>query len=236
MKFKLENIAGILFVLAKIDDIDGYMIVDTGSEVCTINSTYFESNNKSKTVVTFNGESFTNSNVNEEIKDINIEGTIFKNIDVMNLDLTYVEVPISTVKEIKLLGTLGYNFFKDKTLEINYKENYFKMYKDDNTYELAFKCNVPLVEITCNDKNYNFVLDTGASHNLSELKLTNVTINNEVIDIDFLEHDMKLLSSKFDYEVDGIIGYQLLNNYIVKFNYRTKTISLCKQDNSSKFN
>ncbi|MFI3211580.1 MAG: hypothetical protein R3Y64_11105 [Peptostreptococcaceae bacterium] len=47
---------------------------------------------------------------------------------------------------------------------------------------------------------------------------------------------MKLLSSKFDYEVDGIIGYQLLNNYIVKFNYRTKTISLCKQDNSSKFN
>jgi len=137
-------------------------------------------------------------------------------------------------------------------LSINYKmysqnEDYLKEISFDFTY------NIPVIKVSINGENYNFLFDTGMpttiSKNLNKkLKLNStrsttgsdingnrsneiysILKNLKIADIDFNDTEVLIANLKSNFElkclqIDGVVGNNLIKNAIWEINYDTKKI------------
>lgn len=239
INFKLCN--GIILLSGELEGNRGFFAFDTGATKTVLNVKYCNKNSlgEKMDVVSFNG-ALENSKVIEGKDTIISLGELSLNLKspkLMNMD--YVETPLRNVEEkLCFLGALGLDSFQMRHFIIDYKNCNLVLNGKCPTENMSYTDIdievLPVVNLEIENKNYRFVLDTGANHFVIDkglydnIKFTEVEDSLKSIDlIKFANNEYKNIQGLFSdlsklrevVNVSGIIGYQLLKDSICYFDF-----------------
>lgn len=166
------------------------------------------------------------------------------------MDMDYVERPLrETRPTLAFLGSIGADILGVGRLIIDYPHRQVifraaKIPESDKVVKLSIE-KLPIVELEIHQRTYRFVLDTGANHfvmdqaaapmeaigssadkeapqNIKSLRFAGKEYNN----ITGIVTDLSSLRNML--HVDGIIGYQLLKDYVCCFDYKDELLYLAQ--------
>ena len=220
--FQLSS--NLILIDAKLNDVNLKLILDTGSNNNILFSVPIEEtlvvNNAIKTKITGLG---SNEPVDAIISSNNIfECKDYKNKSFSILVLNQEDVNIINKLGIEINGILGYSFFKDRIVEINYENKKITIHKDNRILKkrkikkyskekINIIDNKPYIEINSKinstNKNLKLLFDTGLSDGLW-----------------LFQKDSLKLPEK---NIDDILGFGLSGNVIGK-RARVNEVNLSK--------
>ena len=184
-KFNVDSVviplkrAGRLFLIeAKVDGIEGNLVLDTGAGRLVINSTYFR--NHVKTGGT-NSSGITGSV--GKVSQITVEKIEFANLLYENLRADLTDLGhIENKRNVKILGLIGFNMMKNLEIVIDAKNSELRLYKiddsgnrtgkakkqflSDHNQEFYDKSDILFLKADIAGKPLNFCFDTGAETNV----------------------------------------------------------------------
>ena len=170
--------AGRLFLIeAKIDDLAGNLVFDTGANGLVLNSTYFRNHLKS-------GGSISNGITGSVglVEQITIDKLEFSELSYKNIRADVTNLGhIENSRGFKILGLLGFSTMRNLEIVIDAQNNELILFRIDKTGKRVNKANsefkadlIQKFETTTNilflkgkiaGKNLNFCFDTGAETN-----------------------------------------------------------------------
>jgi predicted aspartyl protease len=189
----LKRIGRLFMIEAKIDNITGNFLFDTGSAHLVLNSTYFR-----KYMMTTEGEGTgitgsTGAVQQTRIDKMDVAGMLYRNLTADVTDLGHIE----NRRGVKVLGLFGLSMLKGMEIVIDINHNELRLYRLDKTgnristqrnefradvtEKVSLFHNVLFVKATIGGKLLDFCLDTGAESNVlnsyaSKKVLSTVTI------------------------------------------------------------
>lgn len=164
------------------------------------------------------------------------------------MDMSYVETPLRTIKPgLCFLGSIGADLIGKDRLLIDYNDKHLVLnapaFPEDAKKVKLSVDRLPIIELTVNDKNYRFVLDTGANHFVMDHSIAPLNqmisapdgsgtfaipsilfAGSEYQDVVGLVADLSAMRQTIP--VDGIIGYQLLKDNICGFDFKHEYLYL----------
>lgn len=255
-KVAFELIDGIILVPGEIKNVFGYFAIDTGATQTVLNKTYINSttNIVEKKAITFDNSTQSSGISMKDTESISVSGEKIELNHVHIMGMDYVEVPLRKTKPaLSFLGSIGADIFGVGRLIIDYprKQVIFgatKIPENAKMIKLSFASKLPIAELKIQQKIYHFVLDTGANQfvmnqatapmeticsssdidapqNIKTLEFAGKKYNN----IHGIVTDLSPLRKKLHVDVDGIIGYQLLKEYVCCFDYGSELLYLAQE-------
>lgn len=242
-KAAFELIDGIILVAGAINGISGHFAVDTGATRTVLNRTYCaQATDATETnAVTFDGgmQSSEISRKDKEIISVAGEEIELKSVPIMDMD--YVERPLrKTNANLVFLGSIGADMLGVGRLIIDYHHhqvifNAAKIPENAETVKL-FVEKLPIVALEIQQSTFRFVLDTGANHFVMDQAAapkeaiapsSDKDEPHSIKSLRFAGKEYKnltgivtdLSSLREQLHVDGIIGYQILKEYVCCFDY-----------------
>jgi predicted aspartyl protease len=174
----LKRMGRLFMMEAKVDNIVGNFLFDTGAAQLVLNSTYFR-----KFLTTTGGEGTgitgsTGVTRHAQIKILDVAGLIYKEQPADVTDLGHIE----NRRNIKVLGLFGLGMLKGLEIVIDVRHNELRLYRLDKTgnrisihnnefradvtERIEFYHNILFVKVKIGGKMLNFCLDTGAESNV----------------------------------------------------------------------
>ena len=167
-----DVVRGIILVQAEIDGEFANFILDTGSPMMIINETPSASADMQANTLHggLNGEW-------KKIQKFSWAGIHKFNMDAISMDISHLEY--ITEKPIK--GLIGYEFFGDFDLLLDFESHIVTLVPEGYAYELSdwrlrtevpfeLEGHIPVIEANIGDVKCRFGLDTGAGTNLLDIK------------------------------------------------------------------
>jgi predicted aspartyl protease len=189
----LKRVGKLFLMEAKIDNITGNFLFDTGAAQLVLNSTYFR---KYMTTVSGEGGGITGATgaiQHTQIKRLDVAGLLYSNVPADVSDLGHIE----NRRGVKVLGLFGVSMLKGLEMVIDINRNELRLYRLDKsgnrvssrnnefradvTEKIEFYHNILFVKARIGGKILDFCLDTGAESNVlnsyaSKKVLSTVTI------------------------------------------------------------
>lgn len=174
----LKRVGRLFFIEAKIDNIVGNFLFDTGAAQLVLNSTYFR-----KYMMTSDGEGggitgTTGSTQHTRISTLDVAGLSYKGIMADVTDLGHIE----NRRGVKIFGLFGVSMLKGLEMVIDINHNELKLYRLDkigtriSTHSNEFRAdittkielyhNILFVKVKIGGKVLDYCLDTGAESNV----------------------------------------------------------------------
>ena len=204
-----------------------------------------------KKAITFDNSTQSSGISMKDTESISVSGEKIELNNVNIMDMDYVETPLRKAKPtLSFLGSIGADILGVGRLIIDYprKQVVFgatKTPENAKMIKLSFTSKLPIAELKIQQKIYHFVLDTGANQfvmdqaaapmemicsssdidapqNIKTLEFAGKKYNN----IHGIVTDLSPLRKKLHVDVDGIIGYQLLKDYVCCFDYGSELLYL----------
>ena len=231
LKINFELVNGLILIKGRINDEEGYLLVDTGASKTVIDSRHFPNLEKIETeekAIIFNQGIKDVIAYQTKVDIIKIESLEIKDYLVRILDLSYFS---NFFEDHKIIGVLGLDVltnyrilidYERKELIFNPKENFENQEVIDLLVEPELLC---AVKVTINDYSFRVIIDTGANACLISSKIKEeVKLNYEInepfllekLTIGFEEYNdlVTVISNTdiFEYEdVYGLIGSEVLS-------------------------
>jgi hypothetical protein len=250
-----ELVKGIALIPGKIDNTDGYFALDTGAtqtilnkEHCGVADITFEE------AITFDKGTQSSAIASMDKALLTVDGTEIEVVSPNVMDMTYVEVPFRAENpNLVFLGSIGEDIIGTERLVVDYIHKQAIFHADEvpeNAKEVPLSVEMlPIVEVEIQEKSYRFVLDTGANQFAMDQAVAPMDVIDDSSDFadDEAPHCIRslrfagreyqnitgmvtdLTSVREALHVDGIIGYQLLKDYICCFDYRAGRLYLAKE-------
>jgi predicted aspartyl protease len=174
----LKRVGRLFMIEAKIDNLVGNFLFDTGSAQLVLNSTYFR---KYMTVDNAEGGGITGSTgiiQRTRIKKLDAAGLIYSDVLADVTSLGHIE----NRRGVKVLGLFGMSLLKGMEMVIDVNNNELRLYrldktgnrigvqknecKADVTEKIVSYRNILFVKVTIAGKDLDFCLDTGAESNV----------------------------------------------------------------------
>jgi predicted aspartyl protease len=247
-----ELVKGIALIPGKIDNICGYFALDTGATQTTLNKAHCGAvNTAAEKAITFDNGTQSSEIASMDKALLTVANTEIEVANPSVMDMTYVEVPLRTENpDLVFLGSIGADMIGTERLVVDYIHKQAIFHADkvpSNAKEIPLSVEtLPIVEIEMQDKAYRFVLDTGANQFALDQAVAPMEIICDSDDAD-APHCIKSLrfagreyqnitgvvtdlsSVRDALHVDGIIGYQLLKDYICCFDYKAGRLYLSQE-------
>jgi predicted aspartyl protease len=171
--------AGRLFMIeAKIDDIVGNFLFDTGSAELVLNSTYFRKYMKSTGGEGGGITGSTGTIQHAQVKNLDVAGLSYRNLTADVTDLGHIE----NRRGVKVLGLFSLGMLKGLEMVIDINHNELRLYRLDKngnrisaqkdqfradvTEKVELYHNILFVKVKIGGKILDFCLDTGAESNV----------------------------------------------------------------------
>lgn len=158
--FEVRN--GLVIVKAKINNVEGNFVLDTGSSDLLLNDT------SPLSTTTFATASKEISGEVVKVDNIYLGEIRFKSVEGFKMDLSSV----STYAAMEIKGIIGARLLKPYGVVIDFTSNHIRLitygedhHITDNMISLPFEMinDVPVVEIRIDGSLYQFILDSGAT-------------------------------------------------------------------------
>ena len=249
MKIPFELFGGIIMLDVSVNGKDGKMAFDTGAMQTCLNKNHFDGfEGEEKEVSKFDGEVKSETTVKGKC-DIKCHDWELADSSVILLDMNYVEKPLKGSKpDLVFLGTLGIDVIRSHKVLLNYKTS--QLIFDESALENAeeYEMNtevLPVIDACIGEEEYKFVLDTGANTCMLDdsfrskgfkalneaagvVQIPSVSaLGGEYSNVMAVITNMAAIKAKVD--VSGVIGYQVLKDYISHFDFETGKISICRK-------
>lgn len=244
-KIKIKNVNGIPLVKVKVKNSEGYMSIDTGASITTINNNYFNLEGIVEKVKVFDKIIKEVDVVIGLLDCLEVENLTFENINVKQINFDYVESKIKIFEpNIKYYGTIGLDILSQYKFCINYNTGYLLLnhelpyYKEIKYEEID---EAIIINVIIDGEKYKFLVDSSANAALINEKIdtskfgkisdTIYTIKKltieglEVKDIPTIKTSLGLISQKIP-NLSGLIGYQFLSKYLVTFCISEKKLKI----------
>lgn len=170
--------AGRLFLIeAKIDDVSGNLVFDTGANGLVINSTYFRNHVRSGRAGSIGITGDVGSNEQISVGQIEFAELIYKNVTADLANLGHIE----NRRGVKILGLIGFSMMRNLEIVIDPINNVLKLFRIDksgnrlNNNSSGFKpdysqiiegnTNILFLKSNIGGKILKFCFDTGAETN-----------------------------------------------------------------------
>ncbi len=264
--------AGRLFLLeANVDGVTGNFILDTGSSLLVLNSTYFRN---SWTVSGSEAGGMTGSAGavrRTSVKKLQLSGLTYAGVTANVANLGHIE----NRRGIKVLGLFGCNMLHDMEAVIDISKNQLRLYRLDKSgkrigqssgnfradFRSGFRVvqDVVFINAVIGGKEMNFCLDTGAESNILSSSapkkvMSTVTIlrrsdllgvagqgntdllyaalgdfnlgNRRIEGMQALLASMDDMSSFYNTQVDGMLGYDFFEQGEISLNLVTRELGI----------
>lgn len=260
IKSRFKFIGGLMFVEVTVNGTKGLLLVDTGSNgFILLNSEYFKTNTTGQVMAGMGGT--------VGVDEVKVELLEWGNLRLKERALPAIKMSqLNTGTEEKVLGLIGSAFFNSYQLTLNFATRELELNKVATTsatvqtippiIQLPFVLisGFPVVQVSIGGKNYQFVMDTGATDNLIDTGLEKEIsgiwkqvqtvsmsegsgnggmVRRGVLDrmqigglnMDKIQMGLHTMPS-FDKEkgISGILGFQFLKYFYVDINYIDKTM------------
>lgn len=232
INFMLLN--GIILVPAVVNDVQGYLIFDTGAMKTGLHRKYFpDIQGKELEIAKFSGEIANDTAAEITIRSLSFSGVTLTDCNAMLMNLSYVEDSLLTFDpSLRLLGTMGIDIIQRFTVMIDYEENKITLnplcgFDEYICVPLQMEA-LPVIKIEIGGEQYRFVLDTGANtcllgtHMQDRVSVQPVNGSSNVFNISSVSlqnrpysniisvfTDISAIQSKVF--ADGVIGYHILS-------------------------
>ena len=246
MRLPFEVVSGIVLLNVSVNGKTGYMAFDTGAMQTCLNKTHFtEIEGKEVEVAKFDNEVKKASTVVTTC-DIECNDWSISEASVLLLDMGYVEKPLRGAKpDLDFLGTMGIDLIKSHTVLLDYANLQVVLDEEapDGLEYYDMKADVlPVIDISCDGVPYRFVLDSGANTCLldktlgkEKFKVVNEAsgivqipsvsaLGREYKDIIAVMNNIDAIKAKVD--VSGVIGYQVLKDYVSYFDFKNEKLGI----------
>ncbi len=245
IKFRL--VSGIILIPATADGKGGYFAFDTGASRTAINKEYFPE---------FKGEEVEVVKFSEDVKKAGaIKGVLplikFSNVEIENkevliMDLMYVENALKQlVPNLVFLGSIGMDIIGNYNILLDYKNEEINLnpkidFENKKVVSLEMDT-LPIINLEILNKEYRFVLDTGAntclldesfkdnkdivpkSEESSLLLIPCVNVSGlEFKEVSAVISDISSIKKKVN--IDGVIGYQILSQNKTVLDFKNKCL------------
>jgi len=174
----LRRIGRLFLIEAKIDNIVGNFLFDTGSAELVLNSTYFR---KYMRIIGGEGGGITGSTgtiQHAQIKNMDVAGLSYRDLTADVTDLGHIE----NRRGVKILGLFSLSMLKGLEMVIDINHNELRLYRLDKTgnrisvqnngfradvtEKVELYHNILFVKVRIGGKVLDFCLDTGAESNV----------------------------------------------------------------------
>lgn len=185
----LKRAGKLILIEAKIDSLEGNLILDTGSMKLVLNSIYFRSGRNARSSVSGGITGKVQSVSKNRVKRLQISDIYYENIDADMVDLGHLE----SVRNIKILGFFGLSLLKDFEIVIDLQANVLELHRVDfngNRFNIEMirppldislpiynNNGILLIQAKINKGSYTFCLDTGAESNVLNSNLPDRALN-----------------------------------------------------------
>jgi predicted aspartyl protease len=193
MIIPLKRVGRLFLIEAKIDDLVGNFLFDTGAAQLVLNSTYFR---KYITINDAEGGGITGSTGairRTRIEKLDVAGLLYRDLTADVTDLGHIE----NRRGVKVLGLFGVCMLKGLEVVIDINHNELRLYRLDKTgnrmsvpkielradvtEKIAMYHDILFIKVRIGGKTLDFCLDTGAESNVldcyaSQKVLSTVTI------------------------------------------------------------
>lgn len=189
----LKRMGRLFLIEAKIDNITGNFLFDTGSAHLVLNSTYFRKYTMTPDEEGTGITGTTGALQHTRIDKMDVAGLVYKNLAADVTDLGHIE----NRRGVKILGLFGVSMLKGLEIVIDINHNELRLYRLDKTgnrisrernefradvtQKVELFHNILFIKASIGGKLLDFCLDTGAESNVlnsyaSKKVLSTVTI------------------------------------------------------------
>lgn len=244
-----ELVDGIALIRGKIGDTAGHFALDTGAAQTVFNQTYCDTANAAaKEAITFDGGTQSSKVSSGDSIRFTLSDEEIELKKPLLMDMTYAETPLRKEKpDLIFLGSIGADRLGTGLFLMDYPQRQAVFQADAvpaSAKEIRLSVEkLPVVELEIQQKPYRFVLDTGANHFAMDRTVTPVEFICDSGDADAPHCIPSLTFAGMEYQnltgmvtdlsavrdalqVDGIIGYQLLKDYVCCFDYENERLYL----------
>lgn len=195
-----QIIGKLLVIQATIANQTGNYIVDTGTPHIMLNSKYFSGGARTSKDRLFNALGGQVSNIETRHADVYIGAFFHANMEVMITDISHIE----DTKNIKILGFIGFNFFKNYEVYFDYQIQEIILYELDternkfvedfyyeppfDTFDVKMNHHFPCLPVRVGETELLLGLDTG-----SETTLLRKRLKNKLKDQFIEKHKVKVM-------------------------------------------
>ncbi len=179
----------LIMVQARVDTVEGYFMLDTGSEKLVLNQEYFETDDAGRRVVAVGNTGMVSDVTERRVDSLHISQLVLHDLDAHLVDLHHIELK----KNIVLIGILGQEVYKDFEVFIDFQNRVIVLSRVDlkgarldtvsrwetpyDSMEFELKHHLIIVETRINENRVRMILDSGA-----ELNLIDRGVNRRVLD------------------------------------------------------
>ena len=247
-KAAFELIDGIILVPGAIKDTSGYFAIDTGAVQTVLNRIYCASapGSEIKEALTFNGGMKPSDISTGSAEKISVAGWEITLSSALTMDMDYVERPLRKGRDdLVFLGSIGADILGTGLLLIDYPNKQLdfcvsKIPEHAKRVKMIIE-KLPTVELEIQQRTFRFVMDTGANHFVMDREAVPMGAivassdkdapqmlkslhfaGREYRNITGMTADLSAVRDKLQAQVDGIIGYQLLKEYLCCFDYKNE--------------
>lgn len=192
-------------------------ILDTGATISVVNSSLIESIDATKIPLIklkVNNQKWCKMFL---IKEIIIGGKVFKNVTVVAMDLSHLNIDF----------IIGMDLIKKYNWEINFKNDSVEIHQLTKEYhnynQLHYKKKKqPILDVSINNENIQLIFDTGRANSHINLKKKASTDSTSLV----LQSDaLSEFESKVHYEQAKVIfGKDTLSNQVIRYDSSTPSL------------
>lgn len=199
------KLAGSLMLIeASVDNQTGYFIFDTGAPYLVLNSTYFRDYPRTQAYAAIGVNNYEVDIFRTEVDSLKIREILYGKLEADVADLSHIE----NSRNIKILGLLGTNLFKNFTLSVDVAQQNIKVSKGETNYDEQLYLKIPFKiknnSITfkgkINQTVTTFVFDTGAEVNVLDNDLDDIAYES------FRITNRSLLTGSVGEQIDVFTG------------------------------
>lgn len=185
-----NNLGGLIVVKARVNHIEGNFILDTGASGLVLNNRYFEPDRLSSDLEGI-GLSGATSELGEITLDsFSVDELIFEKAYAQTIDLQQLELR----KKTKIFGLIGYDLLKNYEIMFDYRARFLTFSQTDryghiltplphtfdkvDSLDFVLGNHIPVIEVKVFKKKKRMGIDTGAEHNLLNIKRSKNILSN----------------------------------------------------------
>ncbi len=185
-----QSLGGLVIIQAKVNQIEGNFIVDTGANGLVLNDNYF---NPDQLIAGMNGVGLagkTSKLGSLAVDTFNFDRIFISNVKAQTIDLRQVE----NRKRTKILGLIGYDVLKNFEIMFDYRRRVLTFSKTNkngdiltvlphtmekvDSVDFEMGNHIPVITLTVNKKKKRMGLDTGAEYNLLNIRRSKNIMSN----------------------------------------------------------
>ena len=179
----------LIMVQARVDTVEGYFMLDTGSEKLVLNQEYFDADESARRVASVGNTGMVSDVVEKRVDSLHISQLVLHDLYAHLVNLHHIELK----KNIVLIGILGQEVYQDFEVFIDFQNRVIVLSRVDrkgirldtvSRYEAPYdsmdfelKRHLIIVETRINEVRVRMILDSGA-----ELNLIDRGVNRKVLD------------------------------------------------------